>query len=488
MQFDHKVTFGIFFLTASMALPAGAADLQAYLEHAAEIETVTIESEGQRFEPQQTIAPGAPPRHVSDYDLTIQWTPAKELATEDWKLNTVYPFPNKLKFQAEYHSSGGLREGRDGFRPNPGGEVSAARAGAVLKDLWLVSPLLLMANAEQGTDDFASLDGDKPYTFNAFDTQWTVTLDADTKLPRRIETIEADHLEGSLVNAVTFADWRMVGDVPFAFRLEQTIGGRLIRREVRESIGYGDALTPPENAPTSDEGLKSDEGWSMSHFFLRRALIGGPSDGDEAENVKINKIGDDIFQIVGSSHHTVVVEGRNGLALVDAAWYPRRSDAVLNAIKSKWRKKPIRYVILTHHHIDHVGGLQTFADLGATIVTSVGNFEYFYNVLVKTSDNPPQMQPVDGHLALSGIGRTIELFDIPNSHANDMIGIYVTDAKTAINTDLYSPGRPTQQPVWSSEFAAAIKYHGLVVERHVGSHGNGAEPHENLLNLVSGNK
>ena len=93
------------------------------------------------------------------------------------------------------------------------------------------------------------------------------------------------------------------------------------------------------------------------------------------------------------------------------------------------------------------------------------------------------MRPVDGRLSLTGIGRELDLFDVPNSHADDMIGIYVEDAKTVINTDLYSPGRPTQQMVWASELADAIKFHDLDVEQHVGTHGLGLEPHENLLQL-----
>ena len=493
--------FPMVFFGISLSLPAHAADLDAYLEQATKFETVTMNSVGQRFEPQQTIAPNAPPRHVSNYDLTLQWTPKKDLVQENWQLNTIYPFPNRLKFKADYHSHGGVREGRDGFRPNLGGSISAARAGAVIKDLWLSNPLILMSHAGLGAEGFkAGADG-TPFTFTAFETQWTVTLDKETNLPSKLITVESDPLEGSLVNAVTFADWRMIGDTPFPFRLEQTIGDRLIRREVRQSI----VLDSDENQSTlsnrqTNEEQDNDEkiidqntilaernrGWSMSHFFLRRALIGGPSDGDESANVQINSIGDGIYQIVGSSHHTIVIEGRKGLALVDAAWYPRRSKAVLAAIRKKWRRKPIKYVILTHHHIDHVGGLQTFADLGTTIVTGVGNFEYFYNILIKTTKNPPSMQPVDKRLSISGIGKTIELFDIPNSHADDMIGIYVPDSKTVINTDLYSPGRPTQQPVWASEFASAISFHGLDVERHVGSHGSGAEPHDNLVKRVSG--
>lgn len=469
-----------------------AGDLQEAVARAAEISSVEISATGQRFEPQQTVSPGAPPRHVSNYSLTVRWVPAESYINESWHLDTVYPFPNSFEFNAEYFSDGGHRTGRDGFRPNTDGPVSAARVGAVTKDMWLSNPLILMSSAEKSDIDLIQNNAGDAVTFNAHGTQWSITLDPETGLPTSLATVEKDHLKGSVVNRVDYSDWRMIDGIPFPFKLEQVVDGRLIEREVRHTVSL-DALKEPVSgkvgsADNGNENFDQSEfkrGWSTSHFYLRRAMLGAPSDGNEAVNVAINDLGNGIFQITGSSHHTIVVEGRRGLAVVDAAWYPRRSSAVLAAMKKKWGRKPIRYVILTHHHIDHSGGLRPFAELGATVVTSAENYKFFHDILVETDATPPSMQVVDKRLKLSGLGRSIEFFDIPNSHANDMIGVYVPDAKMAINTDLYSPGRPAQQPVWAREFHDAILFHGLDVESHVGAHGNGIEPHQNLVDLVT---
>ena len=479
-SFSPALVLGVLLLFSA---PANAQSLAEFVDKAAKVETVRIDATGQRFEPQQTIGPNAPARHASNYQLTTHWAPAEEQATEAWKLRTIYPFPNNLTFEASYHANGGTRSGRDGFRPSADGPVSPARLGAVMKDLWLTNPLLLMARA---SGDVSAFETGAAYTFNAMDTQWTVTINPETGLPETLETIERDHLETTRVNSVSFKDWRMIDGVPFSFRIEQRIGGRLIRREVRNEVSINNAFERPVPSPASEENFdqaRKDLGWSMSHFFLRRAMLGAPSDGDEAASVQINNLGRGIYQVTGSSHHTIIVEGRKGLAIVDAAWYPRRSEAVLAAIRKKWRRKRIKYLILTHHHIDHTGGLLPLAELDLTLVTSAANFTYFYDILNEQLDEVPRMRPVDGRLSLTGIGRELDLFDVPNSHADDMIGIYVEDAKTVINTDLYSPGRPTQQMVWASELADAIKFHDLDVEQHVGTHGLGLEPHENLLQL-----
>ena len=43
--------------------------------------------------------------------------------------------------------------------------------------------------------------------------------------------------------------------------------------------------------------------------------------------------------------------------------------------------KPIRYVVNTHHHWDHLGGIRTYVHEGATVVTHEGNRPYYQEVL-----------------------------------------------------------------------------------------------------------
>lgn len=455
------------------------------------IKTIKIQASGQRYEPLHNITPIGPSRHVSDYELSVIWSPSTHQAREDWRLKTIYPFDGDWSFSAVYDKQSGHRTGRDGFRPSTEGAVAAARNGAVFKDLWLSNPIILAAHADSLPATHSQHNGN-PHVrqiLSAHGTQWEVLIDKQSGHPMEISTRETDPLDGEVINKIVFSDWRDVSGIPFPFKLEQFIDNRLIRREIRQAVtvnpeGGEQALKNPATSKQSANKSQQDWGWSMSQFFLRRAAMGAPADEDQSVKVSFKEVGKGIYQVLGSSHHNLLIEGPDGLAIVDAVWYPRRSRAILEHIYKRWPDKPLKYVILTHHHPDHTGGLAPFAEAGAIVVTAKTNEAYFQNILSKTTSRAPNMIAIENRGKLEGIGRNIEVYDIPNSHAHGVIAVYVPDAKLLFNTDLYSPGRKTQSKLWTSELLRAIEFHGIDVKHHVGGHGMGSESHENFIQIV----
>lgn len=479
---------------AAFIISGGA--LAAHHEHgtSTKIKTVRIVATGSRYEPLQYITPYLQSRHVSDYKLTTIWNPAGQQAREDWNLHTIYPFPATLSFWAVYHEQQGERQGRDGFRPSSEGIVQPARIGAVFKDLWLSNPTILADYGDAASAEPVVRDGVQyeSRTLTAHGTEWQILVDPASGLPAEVSTLEIDPLEGEVTNRIVFSDWREVSGVQFPFKLAQYIDDKIIRRETRQSItvnpaGIEDALKLTGGHDQKPDADLRQWGWSMSHFFHRRMAMGAPSDADQSKAIKFNEVGDDIYQVVGSSHHNLVIAGPDGLAIVEAVWYPRRSEAILRELHKKWPDKPLKYVILTHHHLDHAGGLLPYAAAGATVVTGASNEAYFNRILGKSSVEAAELKAVGDHATLKAIGRNIEVYQVRVGHANGYLAVYIPDEKMLFNSDLYSPGRPTQQKEWAKELLDAVEFYGLDVTTHVGGHGMGTAPHEHLVELTGSN-
>ena len=85
----------------------------------------------------------------------------------------------------------------------------------------------------------------------------------------------------------------------------------------------------------------------------------------------LKSVGRDVWAAIdvgghaGSSAGFVI--GDDGVAVIDTFEYPQAAQALLAEIRKK-TNLPIRFVINTHYHIDHVSGNRVFADAGATVM------------------------------------------------------------------------------------------------------------------------
>ena len=61
------------------------------------------------------------------------------------------------------------------------------------------------------------------------------------------------------------------------------------------------------------------------------------------------------------------VAGEDAVLLVDPLIAPTHARLVEDALRA-WTGRPVRFVVLTHHHTDHALGAAWFASLGATVV------------------------------------------------------------------------------------------------------------------------
>src|SRR5262249_39566862 len=113
------------------------------------------------------------------------------------------------------------------------------------------------------------------------------------------------------------------------------------------------------------------------------AAKGGPGGGGApgaapAMKVETEKLGEGLWRLTTGpgSYDSVVVEFKDHVMLLEAGQSIARGSAYVAEVKKLVPNKPIRYVMSTHPHSDHTGGLPALVAEGATIITHQNNKEF----------------------------------------------------------------------------------------------------------------
>ena len=176
-----------------------------------------------------------------------------------------------------------------------------------------------------------------------------------------------------------------------------------------------------------------------------------------ATRVETQKLAQGVFLLGGGSHNSVAVEFKDYVAVVEAPLDEKRNLAVIEEVVRLIPNKPIRFLVNTHQHFDHIGGLRTYMHIGATIITHWRNFDFYnrdvLNYAPRTLEPdmmslwPPtevaegyQYETVRENYTLSDGDRTMQISYVqPLAHAEGMLMAYLPKEKIAIEADLYDP-------------------------------------------------
>ena len=156
-----------------------------------------------------------------------------------------------------------------------------------------------------------------------------------------------------------------------------------------------------------------------------------------------------VFYLTGGSHHSMVINQRDHIVIVDLPLSIERGDAVIAKAKELIPSKPVRYVINTHVHFDHSSGLRAGVAEGATIVTHSSNRAFFSRALGtratlspdKAAGKPVRVQGVGARGSLTDGTRRIEMYQIMNNtHNLGFLMVYLPAEKLLFEADAYTPG------------------------------------------------
>ena len=162
--------------------------------------------------------------------------------------------------------------------------------------------------------------------------------------------------------------------------------------------------------------------------------------------------------------------GHFGGPIPGAGSTPDRSSIIINKVRESTGLK-VCYVIPTHHHNDHFGGIVGFVRAGATVITTPGNLALARMTIRGAGISAePRIQLVRDKLTLGSGAERIDAWVIRNDpHAEEMVFIHLPERNIAFEGDLvdYVPS--------SWNFLRFVNQHKLRIDRVYSSHSS--RPH-----------
>ena len=305
-----------------------------------------------------------------------------------------------------------------------------------IHDLWTSPHGVLKAAAKNKASAMSVTDNGQTYSVLSFSEPGRFTAKAFINAQGLVEKVESrlpHPVMGESAVVTTYSDYRAhtgtLGSAKFPMRIRQTQEGvSVLDLQVSEV---------QVNAPVT---------------IAANDLVRG-----FAEKATSEQAAPGVWFIAGGSHNSVAIEMKDHVVLIESPLYDGRAAAVLNEVKRVIPGKPVRFVVNSHHHFDHSGGVRAAAAEGATIVASAAGAPFFQQALANASTIRPDMlaksgkkasvEGVSGKRVFNDGSRQVELHLITDSvHADGFLMAYLPAECLLIQADAYTPGAPGAAP------------------------------------------
>ena len=277
----------------------------------------------------------------------------------------------------------------------------------------------------------------KSYTINGYV--------AGNNLVDRVETWLGENIMGDMHIVATYSGWKDFGGGMAPSKIVQTRGGwpffEVDVASAKANPADVTTLVPPP-PPAGGRGA-------------------GAPGAPPALNVTNERLADGLYKLTtgAGSYDSIIVEFKDYVMMLEAGQSEARGLAYVAETKKLFPNKPIRYVMNTHPHSDHTGGLPVLVAEGATIITQKNN-EVFLDRALNTprtllndtlAKNPKKakIEAVAEKKVYSDGTRTVELYHVaPVPHSNGLMIAYIPKEKILFQGDFtVTPGQPANDHV-----------------------------------------
>ena len=257
------------------------------------------------------------------------------------------------------------------------------------------------------------------------------TIDAQN-LVEKIDAVAPHAVLGDVAVEIRYSDYKDFAGVKFPTKIRQTIGAYpaldLTVSDVQPNVAV--------DIPVPDPIRQTPAPYAR---------------------VTSQMAADGVWYITGGTHHSVLIEMKDHVILMESPLSDDRAVAVLAEVKNLVPSKPIKYVIATHHHFDHAGGLRAIAAEGITVIAHDVNKPFLEKALAAPATVRPDRLAKSGKKGtvegmrdkrvLTDGTRTVEILNIPgNNHHAGVIMAYLPKEKLLVEADVYNPPAPNAPP------------------------------------------
>jgi glyoxylase-like metal-dependent hydrolase (beta-lactamase superfamily II) len=293
----------------------------------------------------------------------------------------------------------------------------------------------------------------------------------------RVETKIDNNVLGDIVWDAEYSDWKDFGAVKFPAHILQHQG-----TPVFFELNVSDVKP---NAPV-DLTQPQGRGGRGGAAGGRGAGGRGPGRGEPAGPMSEDLGGG--FWLVTGGYGAVIANFRDYIVVIEGPQNDMRANQIITEAKRLVPNKPIKYVINTHTHFDHSGGLRAFVAEGATIITHKDNKSYYEKIFkdphtlvpdTLSQKNPQpklKIETVGDFKVLTDADHIIDLYHLEGStHAEGTLIAYLPKLKILIEADEFNVGQagaPTPASInpYHTNLLANIERLKLDVDRIIPIH------------------
>jgi glyoxylase-like metal-dependent hydrolase (beta-lactamase superfamily II) len=213
------------------------------------------------------------------------------------------------------------------------------------------------------------------------------------------------------------------------------------------------------------------------------AAAAGPGGGAAAPVTPLvasEKLADGVYRITGG-YVALAVELRDYVVVLEGGQSEARGLAIITETRRLFPNKKIKYVVNTHPHFDHAGGLAPFVAEGITIITddrnkffveaSLGSPRTLVGDVLAKSHKQPKVEGVLDKMVLGDETRSIELHHVDKlEHSDGMLIAFLPKEKILFTADFNvpAPGQPVSPSI--ATLVQNIERLQLDFDRHVTVH------------------